>query len=383
MAREGLASLFPIEELSIVGLAAVVEAVAEDPAADPANRRRGDGSLARYSRDHRQPRFYPSGGATRSRPRSVDPDRRLRLAVGLGVAARPGARDAPLCRSCAGAAAVRAGGLSQAARSALQLCRPSPDRADRRAAAGCRRADSAGTDRRRCFWCCREAAAAKSGITWRCSAKRWAGCRRRAWRSSWSFRPCRICRKRSREGVKGWPVQPRIVVGEQEKRAAFRIAHAALAKSGTVTLELALAGRADGRGLQGRSGRGLDPAARDHGAVGDPGQSRDRRKCRAGIPPAGLHARKSWRRRCAKCWRTRRCGGASSRPSQGSTRSCRPATSSPSVRAADIVLATMRKSRRTELGKTRKPDAMIAPAFRDPMIGAVTCAWRYRRSRGG
>ena len=45
-----------------------------------------------------------------------------------------------------------------------------------------------------------------------------------------------------REGVKAWTVAPRIVVGEQEKRAAFRIASAALAKSGTVTLELALAG---------------------------------------------------------------------------------------------------------------------------------------------
>ena len=44
------------------------------------------------------------------------------------------------------------------------------------------------------------------------------------------------------EAVKGWPVQPQVVIGEQEKRAAFRIAHAALAKSGTVTLELALAG---------------------------------------------------------------------------------------------------------------------------------------------
>jgi lipid-A-disaccharide synthase len=42
--------------------------------------------------------------------------------------------------------------------------------------------------------------------------------------------------------VKGWKVQPRIVIGEQEKRAAFRVARAALAKSGTVTLELALAG---------------------------------------------------------------------------------------------------------------------------------------------
>ena len=44
------------------------------------------------------------------------------------------------------------------------------------------------------------------------------------------------------DAVKGWPVQPQVVIGEQEKRAAFRIAHAALAKSGTVTLELALAG---------------------------------------------------------------------------------------------------------------------------------------------
>jgi len=45
-----------------------------------------------------------------------------------------------------------------------------------------------------------------------------------------------------RKGVKGWPVEPKIVVGETEKRAAFRIAHSALAKSGTVTLELALSG---------------------------------------------------------------------------------------------------------------------------------------------
>ena len=44
------------------------------------------------------------------------------------------------------------------------------------------------------------------------------------------------------EGVKSWPVAPRIVTGEADKRAAFRIARAALAKSGTVTLELALAG---------------------------------------------------------------------------------------------------------------------------------------------
>ena len=45
-----------------------------------------------------------------------------------------------------------------------------------------------------------------------------------------------------RDGVSKWPVQPKIVVGEKDKRAAFRIARAALAKSGTVTLELALSG---------------------------------------------------------------------------------------------------------------------------------------------
>jgi lipid-A-disaccharide synthase len=45
-----------------------------------------------------------------------------------------------------------------------------------------------------------------------------------------------------REGVRSWPIAPRIAVGDTEKRAAFRIARAALAKSGTVTLELALSG---------------------------------------------------------------------------------------------------------------------------------------------
>jgi lipid-A-disaccharide synthase len=45
-----------------------------------------------------------------------------------------------------------------------------------------------------------------------------------------------------REGVRGWRAEPRIVIGEQDKRAAFRSARAALAKSGTVTLELAISG---------------------------------------------------------------------------------------------------------------------------------------------
>jgi lipid-A-disaccharide synthase len=47
---------------------------------------------------------------------------------------------------------------------------------------------------------------------------------------------------RVREETAHWPVQPQIVVDPKEKWAAFRKARAALAASGTVTLELALAG---------------------------------------------------------------------------------------------------------------------------------------------
>ncbi len=47
--------------------------------------------------------------------------------------------------------------------------------------------------------------------------------------------------ERLRAETAGWTVQPRIVAAEAEKRAAFRTARAALAASGTVTLELALA----------------------------------------------------------------------------------------------------------------------------------------------
>jgi len=47
---------------------------------------------------------------------------------------------------------------------------------------------------------------------------------------------------RVREAVAGWAVTPRIVVEPAAKWAAFRTARAALAASGTVTLELALAG---------------------------------------------------------------------------------------------------------------------------------------------
>lgn len=45
-----------------------------------------------------------------------------------------------------------------------------------------------------------------------------------------------------RESVAGWTVKPRIIVDPAQKWAAFRSARAALAASGTVTLELAISG---------------------------------------------------------------------------------------------------------------------------------------------
>ncbi|SDU11471.1 lipid-A-disaccharide synthase [Stappia sp. ES.058] len=49
-------------------------------------------------------------------------------------------------------------------------------------------------------------------------------------------------RERIAEETAGWAVKPQVVSGEAEKLAAFRRGHAALAASGTVTLELAIAG---------------------------------------------------------------------------------------------------------------------------------------------
>lgn len=48
--------------------------------------------------------------------------------------------------------------------------------------------------------------------------------------------------ERIRTETASWTVQPTIVLGEADKFAAFRKAHAALAASGTVTLELAISG---------------------------------------------------------------------------------------------------------------------------------------------
>jgi lipid-A-disaccharide synthase len=49
-------------------------------------------------------------------------------------------------------------------------------------------------------------------------------------------------RDRIEAGLRSWVTKPDLVEGEEDKFRAFKLAHAALAASGTVTLELALAG---------------------------------------------------------------------------------------------------------------------------------------------
>ena len=145
--------------------------------------------------------------------------------------------------------------------------------------------------------------------------------------------------------MKDWPVKPRVVVGEAEKRAAFRIAHAALAKSGTVTLELALSGVPMVTAYQVgaieafilRRAIRVSSVILANLVIGeDVIPEFLQENCTPGEPVAGAA-------RTARA--TRRCGGNRPRRLPGSTGSCRPATSRPSVRAADIVLATMQKSR--------------------------------------
>ena len=130
-------------------------------------------------------------------------------------------------------------------------------RPERRGAGAARRGS------RRCCWCCRAAAAARSGITWRCSARRWAGCRR--------------------EGVAFeliLPTMPHlqeaVARGRQELAGAAAHRGRRAGEAGGVPDRACGAGqirhrdagagargRADGRGLPGRRGRGLDRAARD------------------------------------------------------------------------------------------------------------------------
>ncbi len=70
--------------------------------------------------------------------------------------------------------------------------------------------------------------------------------------------------------------------------------------------------RADGDGLPDRQHGGLDPAPRHQGELGDPGQSRDRRECHPRIPAGRLHAGET-RRRAARGARRQRAAPQAAR----------------------------------------------------------------------
>ena len=108
MAAQGLASLYPLGDLAIIGFAAIPARLPTIVKRIRADRRRGDRRAAGRAGDHRQSRFHPPGGAPRARTRAAHPDRRLCLSLGLGLAAGPRQGHARLRRSGAGAAAVRA-----------------------------------------------------------------------------------------------------------------------------------------------------------------------------------------------------------------------------------------------------------------------------------
>ena len=242
MAAAGIISPFAIDELSIIGIAAVPRRLPMIFRRIRADRRRRRRRAPGRAGDHRQSRFHPPGRPPRAPARAQNPDPRLRLALDLGVAAGPRPRHARLCRSGARHPAVRAGGrivklggppclyVGHPLIERIAELRPNAEEAQRRSVdppvvlvlPGSRRSEIRhllGS-----FGAAIEQVAARSG-------------------------PMELVlptvphlAAQVRAGVAGWAVAPRIVVEPAEKWAAFRRARAALAASGTVTLELALAG---------------------------------------------------------------------------------------------------------------------------------------------
>ena len=242
MEAEGLESLFPISDIAVMGILPVLARLPRllrriRETADAIIAARPDALVIIDSPDftHRVARRVRKAAAGSADRRLCQPER-------LGVAAGAGEGDALLCRPRARPAAVRAGGLCPARRPALRLCRPSADRAARRIAS--ERGRSApprrrAADRRRPAGLAPVGDPAADGRL----RRRAAGLARDDRPVRCRFcRPCRISRRRCARGPRLWPATPRIVLGEAQKFEAFRTARAALAASGTVTLELALAG---------------------------------------------------------------------------------------------------------------------------------------------
>ena len=162
MAAQGLRSLFPLQDIAVMGFGAVI---ARLPSIVRLVYRTVDAIVQGRpgrGRHHRQPRIHARRRQARPPPAAFAADRQLRQPERVGVAAGAGAQDARLCRPRARPEAVRAGGASAARRPALHLCRPSADRAARRAAARAGRAAGHRRRTRSTCSCCPAAAAPRS-----------------------------------------------------------------------------------------------------------------------------------------------------------------------------------------------------------------------------
>ena len=243
MAAQGLASLFPIDDLAIIGFTAIPRRLPLilrhiRQTVDAVVTARPDVLVIIDSPD------FTHRVARRVRARAAGyPDRRLRLALGLGLAAGARADDARLCRSRAGAAAVRAGGACAARRPAVHLCRPSADRAGGTAAPERRGGRAPRLPTRRSCWCFPAAGAARCSAISTCSARRWRASGRACGAIEVVLPTVPHLAERIREATAAL-AGAAAHRGRRRRRkwAAFRTARAALAASGTVTLELAIAG---------------------------------------------------------------------------------------------------------------------------------------------
>ncbi len=201
-----------------------------------------------------------------------------------------------LRRSCAGAVAVRAGGDAAAGRAALHLCRSSAERAGRELASEAPRRRAGASAIRRCCWCCRAAARAKSAAWRACSVTRWrwlAEARGRA--GGGGARGAAA----GRHGAGGGCVLARPGAGgDRAGRKGCGLPHGAGRADQVRHLDARTGARrrADGRRLQGAAAGGIDRPPADQGSKPYPCQSGSGRERGAGTSATRLYARAAGRR---------------------------------------------------------------------------------------